>query len=80
VHNLGNIARHTGDMARAHDLLSESIRIARQLGDRPNLSTRLADLAGLWLAQGQPERAARVFGAAQALGSGLGPRCTRVSA
>ena len=67
LHNLGQMEHHRGNDARAHPLLVESLTLLQQLGDRPTMSTFLADIAGVWAAQGQPERAARLFGAAQAL-------------
>ena len=74
LHNLGQMAHHTGDEAQAHRMLCESVAIGRQIGDRPNISARLADLAAVWAAQGQPERAARLFGAAEALRESTGAR------
>src|SRR6476619_7423281 len=58
---------HTGYDARAHSLLVESLCLLRPLGDRPSISVLLADTAGVWAAWGQPERAARLFGASQHL-------------
>ena len=67
LHNLGHVEHHRGNDARAHALLVESLLIARQLGDRPSIAVSLVDVAGVWAAQGQPERAARLFGASQVL-------------
>jgi predicted ATPase/DNA-binding CsgD family transcriptional regulator len=67
LHNLGQMAHHRGDDVRAHHLLVESLLLVRQLDDTPNISVWLADLAGVWATQGQPERAARLFGAADLL-------------
>jgi predicted ATPase/DNA-binding CsgD family transcriptional regulator len=67
LHNLGQMAHHQGDDVTAHPLLVESLFMVRQMNDRPNISVALTDLAGVWATQGQPERAARLFGAAEAL-------------
>jgi DNA-binding NarL/FixJ family response regulator len=44
----------------------------RQLGDRPSISQFLADMAGVWATQGQPERSALLFGASQVLRDNMG--------
>ncbi len=67
LHNLGQMKHHQGDDAGAHKLLTESLILTGELGDKPGVSVDLADLAGVWAAVGQPERAARLFGAAEAL-------------
>jgi non-specific serine/threonine protein kinase len=67
LHNLGHLMHDRGDDARAHPLLVESLLLGRQLRLRPSISWSLADLAGVWAAQGQPKRAARLFGAAEAM-------------
>ena len=67
LHNLGQMAHHRGDDITAHRLLSESLLLVREINDRPHIGVGLADLAGVWAAQGLPERAARLFGAAEAL-------------
>jgi len=66
LHNLGQMLHHLGDDASAHRLLRESFVLVRQMGDTPNISVWLADLAGVWVTQGQPLRAARLYGAAEA--------------
>jgi non-specific serine/threonine protein kinase len=73
THNLGQMAHHQGDDARAHRLLVESLLLARQLNDRANISVYLADLAGVWAAhEEEQERAARLFGASEALRESMG--------
>jgi DNA-binding CsgD family transcriptional regulator len=67
LHNLGQMAHHRGDDVSAHRLLCESLLLVLQISDLPHISVGLADLAGVWAAQSQPERAARLFGAAEAL-------------
>jgi ATP/maltotriose-dependent transcriptional regulator MalT len=71
LHNLGQMLHHQGDDIRAHKLLSESLAILRQIGDRPSISVCLADIAGVWATQKQPEKAAKLFGAAEALRENL---------
>ncbi len=68
VHNLGHIALHEGDYARAIALFKESLALTQTL-DEAWLGTVvcLAGLAGVATAMRQPERAARLFGAAEAL-------------
>ncbi|HET9496636.1 MAG TPA: tetratricopeptide repeat protein [Chloroflexia bacterium] len=67
LHNLGQMEHHRGNDARAYALLTESLGLVQQLGDKPTLSVFLVDVAGVWASQGHPERAARLFGFAQAL-------------
>jgi tetratricopeptide (TPR) repeat protein len=64
--NLGNVATRRGDpeMARAHYL--ESLAMNRQRGYRGGIAACLEGLAGV-ATVGQPDRAARLFGAAAAL-------------
>jgi hypothetical protein len=56
-----------GDDARAVDLLRESIGLSRALRDTYALGYGLIRLAGALVALGQGERAARLYGAAEAL-------------
>jgi non-specific serine/threonine protein kinase len=56
-----------GDFEHAGSLLKESLALRRELGDKSGIARsfeRLAKVAGKW---GQPLRAARLFGAAEAL-------------
>jgi tetratricopeptide (TPR) repeat protein len=75
---LGSVALHQQEYARAATLLKESLALFRELGDKPGIGTRggLADclerLARVAVAEGQPERAARLLGAAEALRDALG--------
>jgi predicted ATPase/DNA-binding XRE family transcriptional regulator len=67
-----------GDAAAAVPLLRESIGLSRALSDTPSLGVELANLAGALAVLGRGERAARLFGAAEALRerAGLGIRFT----
>src|SRR5207244_1896837 len=80
---LGHAAKDEGDYAAARAFYEERIAVHDDLGDRRGTGWALADsrdsqynyhriyaveaMAGLAAAEGQPERAARLFGAAEAL-------------
>jgi non-specific serine/threonine protein kinase len=64
--------RLEGDDARTAELLRESIGIAGMLGDDYNVAFCAAGLAGAAAREGQAERAARLFGAADALSERTG--------
>ncbi len=64
---LGYVARDRGDLARSVALFAEGLSLFTKLGDRPMIALALDGVAGLAIAQGRPERAARLFGAAEAL-------------
>jgi ATP/maltotriose-dependent transcriptional regulator MalT len=65
-------ARLEGDDARTAELLRESIRIAGMLGDDYNVAFCAAGLASAAAREGQAVRAARLFGAADALSERTG--------
>ena len=67
-----NVAQHHGDYLRSASLLGESLATSRELGDGEGVAMYLAGLAGIAGVEGQPERAARLFGAAQALYERIG--------
>jgi tetratricopeptide (TPR) repeat protein len=69
--NLGQVAYRQGD-ARADNLLKESLALSRELGARHLLALALEVLVWATVARWQPERAARLGGAAQALREALG--------
>jgi predicted ATPase/class 3 adenylate cyclase len=69
---LGNVAHAQGDDAEARELMRESLRVHQQVGTKWNMAQSLERFAGLAVAQGRPERAARLFGAAEALRIALG--------
>jgi len=72
---LGNVALLRGDHSAAGDLLRESLRRAELLGNKQLMSDCLQELAVLARSQGELERAARLWGAGQALRrrSGIAP-------
>lgn len=61
---LGNVARLQGALDQAEALYYESIRIKTELGDRFGLPFSLSALAQLAVERKEPERAARLWGAA----------------
>ncbi len=65
-------ARLEGDDARTAELLRESIGIAGMLGDDYSVAFCAAGLAGAAAREGRAERAARLFGVADALGERTG--------
>ena len=77
---LGWIAIAAGDFGQARRSLAENLRLNRMCGQRLGIARGLEASAALAAAQQQPERAARLAGAACQLreslahGSGLGPR------
>jgi predicted ATPase len=71
LHHLGALALHQGDTAAARGFLRQSLDLARQLEDRGDVTWLLASFAGLAAAEGQPERAVRLAGAAAALREAL---------
>jgi predicted ATPase/DNA-binding CsgD family transcriptional regulator len=63
----GYAARDQGDTARAATLFAEGLALFTELGDRRIIALALDGVAGIAIAWGQPERAARLFGAAAGL-------------
>jgi ATP/maltotriose-dependent transcriptional regulator MalT len=65
---LGQLAIDLGDLARARALLAESLLVARDWGKAGwGVAPALVNLAELAVAEGQPERALRLAGAAAGL-------------
>lgn len=64
---LGYASRDQGDTTRAAALFAEGLALFIELGDPRIIALALDGVAGLTLAWEQPERAARLFGAAAAL-------------
>jgi tetratricopeptide (TPR) repeat protein len=65
--NLGQVAQHHGDYEQAQQLYQESLVLQWQRGEQRLIAFALVALASLAVAQRQPGRAARLFGAAEAL-------------
>jgi hypothetical protein len=68
---LGEIALHAGNASGAVEYLREALQIARAIGHRRNVADCLLDFGVLARMAGQPERAARLLGAAEALRGAL---------
>jgi predicted ATPase/transcriptional regulator with XRE-family HTH domain len=71
---LGAIALAEGDLARAARHWRDSLAQWRALRNRRGVADGLAGLASVWLACGDPESAARLLGAAEALLDEVGAR------
>ena len=76
---LADLALQRGDAGLALALRQEGLVLYRNHGDRNAVAEWLADVATLAAGLGPPDRAARLFGAAEALREGLGRRVTRGS-
>ena len=70
--NLGWVALFSGNLARAKSLHEESLALFHELGDKRGTSDCLQGLACAAGAEGEPLRAAKLFGAAQALQEAMG--------
>jgi tetratricopeptide (TPR) repeat protein len=64
---LGRVDREQGDYAAARARLEESLAIVQSMGFQRGLALGPEVFATLMAAQGEPERAARLFGAAERL-------------
>jgi predicted ATPase/DNA-binding SARP family transcriptional activator len=73
---LGNIAFEQGDYGRTVVLGRQSLRLCRELGKKGGIAAGLEGLAAVAGVQSQPERAARLFGAAMALREAIGAPLT----
>jgi predicted ATPase/DNA-binding SARP family transcriptional activator len=72
LHELAMIARQSGDLTAGRALEEQSLALRRELGNRQGTAECLAGFAELARAQGQPERAARLFGVAGAICDAIG--------
>ena len=80
LNQLGIGAHHRGEHERATVLLKESLLLHRDVGDRWRVASVLEGLAEAASAMGDHERAARMFGVAEALRKEIGaplPPCER---
>jgi predicted ATPase/DNA-binding CsgD family transcriptional regulator len=67
LYNLGQVAALRGNVSQAADQFSDGLALSAETGDRRSQGHCLAGLATLASQLGQPDRAARLFGAADAL-------------
>ncbi|MFL5731663.1 MAG: ATP-binding protein [Chloroflexia bacterium] len=83
LHNLGHVVHHKGDLARAQGIFTESLALFREAGAKMGIAICLAGLAGVVAPRpsnpdsdhptmGDAARAARLFGAAEALLEAVG--------
>jgi tetratricopeptide (TPR) repeat protein len=68
---LGHIARVTGDLAQAKQVYKQTIPRYQDIGNRGAVAHQLECFAFIAIGEGQPQRAARLFGAAEALRQGV---------
>ena len=66
LHNLGHTVLRQGDQQYALDCFAEGLRLSRDIGDRALSGLCLAGMASMAAVYGQPERATRLFSAAEA--------------
>ena len=67
LHRLGQMARRQSDLPRAYSLIKESLKFHREEGTKLGIAECLAALAGIAASEGHAARAARLFGATDAL-------------
>jgi predicted ATPase/DNA-binding SARP family transcriptional activator len=72
IHNLGRVALHRGDLTQAQAMLAESLALFRDLGSRRGIAECLDAFASVAMAGDHLERAARLWGAAEALREAAG--------
>jgi len=72
LHMLGGAQTRTGDLVSAADNLHEALRHFWEAGDAAGVTLVLDDLASLELARDDPDRAARLWGAARNLTNATG--------
>jgi DNA-binding CsgD family transcriptional regulator len=72
LNQLGRVAQTEGNHTEAERHFTESLGVCWDLGDHWSLPPAMEGLAELATAAGQPERAARLFGAAAAVRETLG--------
>ncbi len=72
LHNLAYMAQHQKDYERARSLFAEALTFSQELQDRLSIASCLVGLAGILGVLGEPQRAVRLFGAAEALRDNLG--------
>jgi predicted ATPase/transcriptional regulator with XRE-family HTH domain len=67
LHNLGCVAQVRGDYVSAISLFREGLQYQRELENDAGIAECVVGIAYGFLAAGEPERAARLFGAAEAI-------------
>ena len=64
---LGHVARHSGDIHQARKIYQDTLREWKELGNRAAIAHQLECFAFLAIAHEEPQRAIKLFGAAEAL-------------
>jgi hypothetical protein len=64
---LANISRNAGDLSKTRDLLAQSLNLKLEMSDVGGIADTLDGFAALAVAERQPDRAARLFGAAETI-------------
>lgn len=72
LHNLAYVAEHRGEHARALDLFRDALMRERDIHNRAGVAECLVGIAVVLVAQGDPQLAARLFAAAEALRESVG--------
>jgi predicted ATPase/DNA-binding SARP family transcriptional activator/Tfp pilus assembly protein PilF len=72
LNNLGHVVFEQGDNSIAKTLLEESLAIQRELGDKRGVAISVDCFASLAASDGLPAKAARLWGAAEALREEIG--------
>ncbi len=72
LHNLGRLALRRKDLRQAFRYFREGLKLFRDQGDQRGLADCLDGLAGVLGGMRQPERAARLFGAAEGARASVG--------
>jgi tetratricopeptide (TPR) repeat protein len=72
LHSLGKAAHDQRDYGTSRALFEESLAILLELVEKDGIVMNLEGLAAVAVAQAQPERAARLFGAAEGLREAIG--------
>jgi non-specific serine/threonine protein kinase len=72
LRSLGDLERDRGDLDGAMERYAESVKLAQEHGDRLFLANALTGIASVAASRRQPERAARLYAAAEALREELG--------
>src|SRR5262249_8245442 len=72
LHNLAHMALRRGDPARAATRFAESLAAFRERGDQRGIADCLMGVARVASEVGEPERAARLLGAGEALLEAIG--------
>jgi predicted ATPase/class 3 adenylate cyclase len=78
LHMLGGAEIRTGALVSAREHLSTALGVFRDASDTAGITLVLDDLSSLVLAEGDPERAARIWGAARNLATTTGAQLASI--